>query len=148
MLVSDSQWLGTFIEAGHFLKLNDYIAEDAELQSIIKDLHPALVSGYSTYPNVPAEKIAEMGNYSPDVNYYGCPQFPDNYFTYYRNDLFCDEAENAAFRAEYGSDLPCDPSAWDTITWDDWGNYGAFFTRSAGETLAGVTLGSDFYGIA
>ncbi|WP_422050823.1 ABC transporter substrate-binding protein [Shimia sp.] len=148
MLVSDSQWLGTFIEAGHFMKLNDYIAEDEELQAIITDLHPALVSGYSTYPNVPTEKIAEMGNYSLDVNYYGFPQFPDNYFTYYRNDLFCDESENAAFQEKYGSELPCAPEAWDSVTWDDWGNFGEFFTCKAGETLAGETLDSDVYGVA
>lgn len=148
MIVSDSQWLGNFIEAGHFLKLNEYIEADEGLQAIIADLHPALVSGYSTYPNVPTEIIAELGGYSADVNYYGFPQFPDNYFTYYRNDLFCDEGENTAFSAEYGSDLPCDPGAWETVTWDDWGNIGEFFTRKAGETLAGETLTEDFYGIA
>ena len=124
MIVSDSQWLGNFIEAGHFLKLNDYIEADADLQAIIADLHPALVAGYSTYPHVPTEVIANLGGYSADVDYYGFPQFPDNYFTYYRNDLFCDEGEAAAFTAAYGSALPCDPSDWEAATWDDWRNIG------------------------
>lgn len=148
MIVSDSQWLGNFIEAGHFLRLNDYIEADPDLQAIIADLHPALVAGYSTYPHVPTDVIAELGGYSADVNYYGFPQFPDNYFTYYRNDLFCDEGENTAFEAAYGTALPCAPEAWETATWDDWRNIGEFFTRSAGETLAGETLEGDFYGIA
>ncbi len=148
MIVSDSQWLGNFIEAGHFLKLNEYIEADESLQDIIADLHPALVAGYSTYPHVPTEKIAELGGYSADVNYYGFPQFPDNYFTYYRNDLFCDEGEAAAFQSAYGSELPCEPAAWEVVTWDDWANYGEFFTRSAGEKLAGATLSDDVYGIA
>ena len=148
MIVSDSQWLGNFIEAGHFLKLNEHIEADADLQAIMADLHPALVAGYSTYPHVPTEVIAELGGYSADVNYYGFPQFPDNYFTYYRNDLFCDEGENAAYEAAYGSALPCEPDAWQTATWDDWRNIGEFFTRDAGETLAGEVLEDAFYGIA
>ncbi len=148
MIVSDSQWLGNFIEAGHFLRLNDYIEESDELQAIMADLHPALVAGYSTYPHVPADEIEALGGYSPEMNYYGFPQFPDNYFTYYRNDLFCDEGENAAFQETYGAELPCAPEAWETVTWDDWRNFGEFFTRAAGETLAGVELTEDFYGIA
>lgn len=148
MIVSDSQWLGNFIEAGHFLRLNDYIEADPILQDIIADLHPALVAGYATYPHVPTAKIAELGGYSADVNYYGFPQFPDNYFTYYRNDLFCDEGEGAAFTAKFGSELPCSPAAWEAVTWADWRNFGEFFTRKSGETLAGETLAEDFYGIA
>ncbi|SVD41075.1 uncharacterized protein METZ01_LOCUS393929, partial [marine metagenome] len=50
MAVSDSQWLGTFIEGGYFMKLNDIIDADQELQAIFKDLHPNLVDAYSTYP--------------------------------------------------------------------------------------------------
>ncbi|EAR51912.1 hypothetical protein OG2516_16464 [Oceanicola granulosus HTCC2516] len=148
MIVSDSQWLGNFVEAGHFLKLNEYIEADPELQAIMQDVHPALVAGFSTYPHVPAEEIEAAGGYAPDISYYGFPQFPDAYFTYYRNDLFCDEAENAAFEEQYGAPLPCEPADWDDVTWEDWGNYGAFFTRTAGETLAGETLSEDVYGIA
>lgn len=148
MLVSDSQWLGTFIEAGHFLRLNDHIKADADLQAIMADLHPALVSGYSTYPNVPAAELESGGHWQEDVNYYGFPQFPDTYFPYYRNDLFCDEGENVAFTAAYGKALPCSSADWNAVTWTDWGNFGEFFTRSAGEKLAGEVLEQDFYGVA
>ena len=50
MAVSDSQWLGAFVEGGYYLKLNKYIDADPALQAIFKDLHPNLVNAYSTYP--------------------------------------------------------------------------------------------------
>jgi multiple sugar transport system substrate-binding protein len=64
MAVSDSQWLGAFIEGGYYLKLNKFIDADPELQAIFKDLHPNLVDAYSTYPHKTA-------------NYFGFPQMPD-----------------------------------------------------------------------
>src|SRR5215470_2388485 len=64
MAVSDSQWLGAFIEGGYSLKLNKFIDADPKLQAIFKDLHPNIVADYSTYPHK-----------SP--NYYGFPQMPD-----------------------------------------------------------------------
>lgn len=148
MLVSDSQWLGTFIESGHFLKLNDHIDADPELQAIMNDLHPSLISGYSTYPNVSPEKIAETSYPSPGANYYGFPQYPDTYVTYYRTDLFCDEGENTSFKATFGSDLPCEVEDWDSITWDDWENFGKHFARKDGEKLGSATAEGDFYGTA
>ena len=50
MIVTDSQWLGDFVEGGHYLKLNKYIDADPELQAIIADLHPVLLSTSSSYP--------------------------------------------------------------------------------------------------
>ena len=75
MLVTDSQWLGSFIEGGYYLSLNDYIEADPELQAIMKDLHPALVSAYSTYPHIPVADLQEYPD--PNANYYGFPQMPD-----------------------------------------------------------------------
>src|ERR1700730_18893814 len=49
MLVTDSQWLGDFVEGGHYLKLNKYIAADPELQTIMADLHPVLKATPSRY---------------------------------------------------------------------------------------------------
>ena len=34
MIVTDSQWLGSFIEGGYYLKLNDHIDADPQLQAI------------------------------------------------------------------------------------------------------------------
>ncbi len=58
----------------------------------------------------------------------------------YRKDLFENADEQAAFKAKYGYDLR------PPETWQEWLDVGAFFTRKAGETLAGEVLAEDFYG--
>ena len=85
MIVTDSQWLGDFVEGGHYLKLNKYIDADPELQAVIADMHPVLLSTSSSYPY-------------KSTNYYGFPQFPDNLVTAYRKDLFCNATERANFQ--------------------------------------------------
>src|SRR5246127_3289407 len=89
MAVSDSQWLGAFIEGGYYLKLNKFIDADPGLQAIFKDMHPAVVDAYSSYPY-------------KSKNYYGFPQMPDVIISYYRKDVFCNEDEQKAFKAKYG----------------------------------------------
>ena len=42
MAVSDSQWLGAFIEGGYYLNINKYVDADPGLQAVFKDLHPAV----------------------------------------------------------------------------------------------------------
>ena len=135
MAVSDSQWLGAFIEGGYFAKLNDHIDADPELQAIFADLHPNLVDAYSTYPH-------------KSDNYYGFPQMPDVLVVYYREDLFCDASEQAAFEGKYGYQLPCTPEQMNGADWDVVRDIGEFFQRSAGDSLAGAALEDDFYGIA
>ncbi|MEO1016835.1 MAG: extracellular solute-binding protein [Pseudomonadota bacterium] len=135
MAVSDSQWLGAFVEGGYYKKINDYIDADPELQAIFEDLHPNLVAAYSTYPH-------------KSENYYGFPQMPDVLVTYYREDVFCDEGERADFEAKYGYALPCTPEEQNNVDWSMWKDFGEFFRRGAGDTLAGGTLTDDFYGIA
>jgi multiple sugar transport system substrate-binding protein len=135
MVVSDSQWLGAFVEGGYYMKINDFIDEDPELQQIFGDLHPNLVAAYSTYPH-------------KSDNYYGFPQMPDVLIVYYRTDVFCDESEQAAYQEKYGQKLPCDPAEMDDVDWDQVKNFGEFFRRAKGDQLAGQTLDDDFYGIA
>jgi len=148
MAVSDSQWLGAFIEGGYYMKLNDIIDADPELQATFKDLHPALVAAYSTYPHISAGELEKAGFPHPDANYYGFPQMPDVLVTYYRSDVFCDSGENAAFKSKYGYDLPCKAEEMNNVDWDQVRDIGEFFRRSAGDKLAGETLNDDFYGIA
>ena len=78
MAVSDSQWLGAFIEGGYYLKINKYVDADPGLQAVFKDLHPAVKASYSTYP------------YKSD-QLYGFPQMPDVVISYYRKDIVCNE---------------------------------------------------------
>jgi multiple sugar transport system substrate-binding protein len=135
MAVSDSQWLGAFVEGGYYMKINQFIDNDPEWQAVFKDLHPNLVASYSTYPH-------------KSQNYYGFPQMPDVLVTYYRKDLFCDASEQAAFQAKYGKKLPCTGEEMDDLDWDTFGNVGEFFMRKKGDKLAGQTLDDDFYGVA
>ena len=135
MAVSDSQWLGAFIEGGYYLKLNEFIDADPELQAIFEDLHPNLVDAYSTYPH-------------KTENYYGFPQMPDVLVAYYRKDAFCDEGEQQAFQEKYGYKLPCTPEEMNNADWSMVRDFGEFFRRGKGETLAGAPLDDDFYGIA
>ncbi len=134
MIVSDSQWLGAFIEGGYFQKLNKYIDADPELQAIFDDMHQGYKEGYTTYP------------YKSE-NYYGFPQFPDNYVNFYRTDIFCNPEENAAFRAKYGKKLPCTYADWEIVVWDDIFDINEFLTRKKGEMMAGKPLEDDMFGV-
>ena len=135
MAVSDSQWLGAFIEGGYYLKLNKYIDKDPELQRLLKDIHPNLLRAYSTYPN-------------GSDNIYGFPQMPDTMVAYYRKDLYCDAGEQSAFKAKNGYQLPCTYEEMSNLDWKQTMDIAKFFTRKAGEKLGGETLKQDFYGIA
>lgn len=135
MAVSDSQWLGAFIEAGYYKKLNDIIDADPELKAALDDMHPAPFQAYATYP------------YKSD-NIYGFPQMPDIYINYYRTDIFCNEEEQKNFMAKYNEKLPCTPEEMDNVDWDMYEKFGEFFMRKKGEMLAGKPAENDFYGIA
>ena len=134
MAVSDSQWLGAFIEGGYYLKINKYVDADPGLQAVFKDLHPAVKDAYSTYP------------YKSD-QLYGFPQMPDLVINYYRKDVFCDPTEQKNFMDKYKYKLPCTPEEMDQITWDNYRDIGEFFKRKKGDMLMGKPLDDDFYGI-
>ncbi len=149
MIVTDSQWLGAFVEGGYYMDLTDKIKADPELTAIMQDLHPALVSAYSTYPHRTRAQLEAVGEVpAPGVKYYGFPQFPDTYVTFYREDIFCHAGEMAAFAERYGTNLPCSYEDWQDTDWTKWGQIGEFFQRDAGEMLAGDELSEPFYGIA
>ncbi|HYN00771.1 MAG TPA: ABC transporter substrate-binding protein [Aestuariivirgaceae bacterium] len=135
MAVSDSQWLGAFIEGGYYRKINDLIDADPGLKAALADMHPAPLQAYATYP------------YKSE-NYYGFPQMPDILITYFRTDVLCHEEEQKNFQAKYNQKLPCTPEEMDDADWDAWEKMGEFFMRKKGDMLAGQALDDDFYGIA
>ena len=59
----------------------------------------------------------------------------------YRTSIANHPDEQAGFEAEYGYPMPLPPE-----TWDEFRDMAEFFTRDQGETLAGETLESNFYG--
>ncbi|MCB1971489.1 MAG: carbohydrate ABC transporter substrate-binding protein [Geminicoccaceae bacterium] len=149
MIVTDSQWLGAFVEGGYYLDLTEYMKADPELTAIMKDLHPALVSAYSTYPHKTREQLEEAGEWpAPDTHYYGFPQFPDTYVTYFRKDLFCNEKEAANFQQQFDEKLPCTYEDWQDVDWSTYEKIGKFFKRAKGEPLGDGVAEDDFYGIS
>ena len=134
-IVSDSQWLGAFVEGGYYRKINDLLDADPDFKKTLMSNHPAVLNAYSTYP------------YKSE-NYYGFPQFPDVLVNFARKDVLCDETEQKNFQAKYGKKLPCTGEELDAMTWDDFKNVGEFFRRKKGDMLAGKPAEDDFYGIA
>ncbi len=135
-IVSDSQWLGAFVEGGYFRKINDLIDADPEFMKTFNGscIRPSL-NAYSTYP------------YKSTTNYYGFPQFPDVLVTYAaRTSSATREQKN--FKAKYNKKLPCTGEEIDAMDWDDFENVGEFFQRKKGDMLAGKPADDDFYGIA
>ncbi len=61
-IVSDSQWLGAFVEGGYYRKINDLLDADPDFKKTVMGMHPAVLNAYSTYPY-------------KSQNYYGFPQF-------------------------------------------------------------------------
>ncbi len=64
----------------------------------------------------------------------------DIHALYYRKDLFENPGEKADFENKYGYDLR------PPETWQEYLDAAEFFTRKAGDTLAGETLEEDFWG--
>ena len=134
-IVSDSQWLGAFVEGGYFRKINDLLDADAEFKKTFMEIHENPRNAYATYPH-------------KSENYYGFPPFPDVLVNFARKDIICHEEEQKNFQAKYGKKLPCTGEELDAMTWDDFKNVGEFLRRKKGEMLAGKPAEDDFYGIA
>lgn len=133
--VSDSQWLGAFVEGGYFRKINDLIDADPGLKAAMDNMHPNPLNAYSTYPH-------------KTPNYYGFPQMPDVLVNYVRTDILCNEEEQKNFLAKFNKKLPCTPEEIDDVDWDMFEMIGQFFQRKKGDMLAGKPADDDFYGIA
>lgn len=72
---------------------------------------------------------------------YGMPSNSAVTMMIYRSDLLEDPAEKTAFESEYGYELA------PATTWDQYRDIAEFFTRDAGEQLAGETLSEPIYGV-
>ena len=73
---------------------------------------------------------------------YGVPFSAHTIYLNWRYDLFEHPEEQAAFQAAYGYELPSPP-----VTLQEMWDTSEFFTRDAGEMLAGQMLERPFYGI-
>ncbi len=134
MAVSDSQWLGAFIEGGYYLNINKYVDADPGLQAVFKDLHPA-VKGVLFDLSVqvrPALRLpADAGP--------GRQLLPQG--------RLLRPTEQKNFTDKYKYKLPCTPEEMDQITWDNYRDFGEFFKRKKGDMLMGKPLDDDFFGV-
>ncbi|MCC7210016.1 MAG: extracellular solute-binding protein [Anaerolineae bacterium] len=117
------KYLGDFVANGDIISLSPFFAtSDPGLNDIV----PAFRDLY--------------GKFGSD--YYALPYDGDVLALFYRTDLFENADEQAAFQAEFGYPLAVPE------TWQQYMDVARFFTRDAGETLAGQTLAEPFYGTA
>ena len=124
IIISDSQWLGALSEAGWIVQLNDIIEEYPDLD--IEWYSEIVGIGYSEYPEYSGIK-------------WGFPQAGDVVVLFVRRDLLHDEAERAAFLAQYGRELPNDYEDFEGLTMSEFEDIAEFFTRPE-ENLWGTAI--------
>ncbi len=115
-------WFGGF--ADHVVDLTPFIEQYGFDVSAYPEL---IVESHMTSPIRPGEIIA-------------IPHVPFAPLLIARKDFFEHPDEQAAFREEYGRDLEYPQ------TWQELYEVAQFFTREAGETVAGETLEQSLYG--
>ena len=113
-----------FAENGYILPLDDYIKANPD-KVAYDDIAPILADVTTKYKG----KI------------WGLPYYTYTQGQFFRQDLFEDPTEQAAFKAKYKYDLK-PPTTWDQVA-----DMAQFFTRKKGEMLKGQPLDKDFYGI-
>jgi multiple sugar transport system substrate-binding protein len=79
-------------------------------------------------------------NYTHKGVWLGPPLYVTGVALFYRADLFNNAEEKRNFKAKYGYDLK------EPATYKEFRDIAEFFTRKAGQRLAGQVLTSDFYG--
>lgn len=125
IITYDVGWKAEFANNGYLAPLDDYIAASDPAEIQFDDVAPALVELTTGWKG----KV------------YGLPYYTFTMGMFYRCDLYENPEEQAAFKAKYGYDLDV-PQTYQQLA-----DTAEFFTRKAGETLAGQTLEQDFYGI-
>lgn len=116
-------YIGDFASNGYLRPLDDYIKKyDPHLDDVITAFRKLYLSWAG--------------------HVYALPEDGDVHIYIYRKDLLSNPEEQAAFGKQYHRALTVPK------TWDDYLQVGKFFTRKAGQTLAGEKLTQPFYGCA
>ena len=117
-------WKAEWANNEYIYPLDDFIARD---------------SADVDFNDIPSALEAVSGQWKGKT--YGLPYYTFTPGIFYRCDLFENADEKAAFKAKYGYDLDIPQ------TYDQMADIAEFFSRKAGDTLAGKTISNDFYGI-
>jgi multiple sugar transport system substrate-binding protein len=115
-IVGDSQWLGQGATQGHYVDMTDFLVGEGIADTVTE----ATLTYYGEYP-------------SASGRYWGFPTEGDADGWAYRQDLFEDPDEMAAFEAEYGYPL-APPEDYDQLL-----DIAKFFTRPD-DSLYGVAI--------
>ncbi len=118
------EYLGSFAENGYIIEVGDKLTKESEFDPA--NLLPALWDASTNWKG----KI------------YGMPSNSAVMMMFYRSDLMENEIEKKAFEEKYG--YPLAPAQ----TWAQYRDIAEFFTRNAGDQLAGNTLEQNFYGVS
>ncbi len=92
-IVSDSQWLGAFIEGGYYRKINDLLDADPEFKKVVMSMHPAVLAAYS-HLSLQVRELLRL------------PAVPDVLVNFARKDVLCDDTEQKNYQAKYGKSCP------------------------------------------
>ncbi len=103
-------YLGELVENDYILPLNDYMKR---LGFRSEDFLPAAI---------------EISRYGTGEEIWGFPYLADTSILMYRKDLFQDPAERAAFRSQFGYDIPI-PTIEKPLTTKEFLDLAKFFTR-------------------
>lgn len=122
---SQAEWmeLGLITPVGRFIKNNPDLVNTSLLG--MDDFHSQSIEDF-TYKG----------------EWIGFPLYLTGVALHYRKDLFNDPEERKAFKEKYGYELNSPQ------TYEKYYDVAEFFTRKAGENLAGKVLKNDFYGIS
>lgn len=123
--------LGKYVELGEILPLEPLL-EDTTL----RDSEVQLENFFQPVLDVSCRYKGTL---------YGLPATAQTMYLWYRKDLYSHPGEKAAFLERFGYPLPL-PDAEIHINWDQYRDLAEFFTRKAGDKLAGKVLEADFYG--
>ena len=136
MIVTDSQWLGDFVEGGHYLKLNKYIDADPELAG----RHRRPASGPAVDFILLSLQVEELLR---------LPAIPGQ-SRHRLTGAICSATRRSGrtSRSSTTRSLPCYYNEWEDVDWDRYENIGKFFQRKKGDKLGDGVADDDFYGIA
>ena len=136
-IVSDSQWLGAFVEGGYYRKINDLIDADPELQEDVHGrMHPESAERLFDL----SAQVARTTTASRSCRTCWSPSPA-------RTSSATRTSRRTSRRSTTRS---CPARAKRSTTWTGttFENIGEFFQRKKGEKLAGKPADDDFYGIA
>ncbi len=127
ILLVHSPSRGQWADMGVIEPIGKYIAQHSE---VVDKAKLALDDYYEI----------SMRNYTHKGVWLGPALYVTGVALFYRTDLFNHPDEKKNFRTKYGYDLK------EPDTYKEFRDIAEFFTRKAGQTLAGQTLTADFYG--